>query len=189
VKGAGFQWAGKGAMAAVHQAHPDLPLYQTEQECGDGTNDWHHCRHAWTLMRHYLTNGARAYLYWNLALREGGLSRWGWAQNSLVVVDPRTRTARYTPEHYLMKHLSRYVQPGARLLQTASTAGYDDQLAFLNPDRSVVVVMRNDLVEPLPVRVAVDGQIVAPILPPDSYNTLVVHCPQGEGESLDVTSG
>jgi glucosylceramidase len=95
-----------------------------------------------------------------------------------VVVDPRTRTARYTPEYYLMKHLSRHVQPGARLLQTVSTAGYDNQLAFLNPDRSLVVVMRNDLVEPLQVRVAVGGQIVAPILPPDSYNTLLLANPR-----------
>ena len=34
--------------------------------------------------------------------------------------------------------------------------------------------MQNDLAEPLPVRVAVGGQWVAPTLPPDSFNTLVV---------------
>ena len=174
IAGAGFQWAGKGAIGAVHRAHPELPLFQTEQECGDGRNDWRYCRYTWRLMKHYLTNGARAYMYWNLALAEGGVSRWGWAQNSLVVVDPETRTWRYTPEYYLMKHLSRYIRPGARRLDTASWTGYENQLAFLNPDESVVLVMQNDLAEPLPVRVAVADRVVAPTLPADSFNTLLV---------------
>jgi len=87
VKGVGFQWAGK-AIAGIHRQYPDLPLYQTEQECGDGKNDWRYCRYAWTLMKHYLRNGASAYLYWNVSLKKGGVSRWGWAQNSLVTVDP-----------------------------------------------------------------------------------------------------
>jgi glucosylceramidase len=174
VQGAGFQWEGKGAIAAVHRAHPDLPLYQTEQECGDGKNDWRYCRYTWTLIKHYLANGARAYMYWNLALEEGGVGRWGWAQNSLVVVDPTTRTARYTPEYHLMKHLSHYLRPGARRVETVSLTGYENLLAFENPDRSVVVVIQNDLADPLPVRVAVGGQVVAPTLPPDSFNTLLI---------------
>ena len=174
VRGAGFQWAGKGAIAAVHRTHPDLPLYQTEQECGDGRNDWRYCRYTWTLMKHYLTNGARAYMYWNLALTEGGVSRWGWAQNSLVVVDPRARTWRYTPEYHLMKHLSHYLRPGARRLDTASWTGYENQLAFANPDDSVMVVIQNDLSDLLPVRIAVGDHVVAPILPADSFNTILV---------------
>ena len=182
VRGAGFQWAGKGAIAAVHRTHPELPLYQTEQECGDGHNDWRYCRYTWTLMRHYLTNGARAYMYWNLALIEGGVSRWGWAQNSLVVVDPETGTARYTPEYHLMKHVSHYLRPGARRLDTASWTGYENLLAFVNPDESVAVVIQNDLSDPLPVRIAVGDQVVAPTLPADSFNTLLVrpeHSPGG----------
>jgi glucosylceramidase len=31
VKGAGFQWAGKGAIPAIHQKYPGLTLYQSEQ--------------------------------------------------------------------------------------------------------------------------------------------------------------
>jgi glucosylceramidase len=174
VQGAGFQWAGKGAIAAVHRTHPDLPLYQTEQECGDGRNDWRYCRYTWTLMRHYLTNGARAYMYWNLALTEGGVSRWGWAQNSLVVVDPQTRTWRYTPEYHLMKHLSHYLRPGARRLETASWTGYENLLAFANPDSSVAVLVQNDLSDPLPMRIAVGDQVVTPTLPADSFNSLLV---------------
>jgi glucosylceramidase len=174
VKGVGFQWAGKGAIAAVHRRYPGLPLYQTEQECGDGKNDWRYCHYAWTLVKHYLRSGASAYLYWNISLKKGGTSRWGWAQNSLVVVDPEASTYAYTHEYYLMKHLSAFVRPGARRLETVSWSGYENQLAFANPDGSTVVVIQNDLCEPLPVRLRVGDAVVAPTLPADSFSTLLV---------------
>lgn len=40
ISGVGFQWAGKGAIKGLHERYPDMKLYQTEQECGDGQNDW-----------------------------------------------------------------------------------------------------------------------------------------------------
>ncbi len=174
LEGVGFQWAGKGAIAGIHQRYPGLTLYQTEQECGDGNNDWRYCRYAWSLMKHYLTNGASAYLYWNIALEKGGVSRWGWAQNSLVSVDTVTRTYAFTHEYYLMKHLSAFVRPGARRVEATSWSGYENQLAFVNPDGSVVVVIQNDLCEPLTVRIAVGDRVIAPTLPPDSFSTLLV---------------
>jgi glucosylceramidase len=125
-------------------------------------------------MKHYLRNGTTAYLYWNMSLRKGGVSRWGWAQNSLVTVDPETRTYEFTHEYHLMKHLSAFVRPGARRVQTVSWSGYENQLAFVNPDGCVVVVIQNDLAEPMPVRIGVGETLLAPILPADSFNTLVV---------------
>jgi len=181
VKGVGFQWAGKGSIAAIHRRHPGLPLYQTEQECGDGKNDWRYCRYAWTLMKHYLHHGATAYMYWNISLEKGGVSRWGWAQNSLVTVDPQTRSCAYTHEYSLMKHLCAFVRPGARRVEASSWSGYENQLAFVNTDGSTVVVIQNDLAEPLPVRILVGGRVVAPTLPADSFSTLVVPGDGGEG--------
>jgi glucosylceramidase len=174
ITGAGFQWAGKGAIAEVHRRYPDLTLYQTEQECGTGQNDWRYCRYAWSLMKHYFRNGANAYLYWNIALEQGRPSSWGWPQNSLVTVDPTAKTFAYTYEYSLMKHLSHFVQPGAHVLETLSYTGYENQLAFANPDGSVVVVIQNDLSEDLPVRLLVGDQTIAPALPADSFNTVVV---------------
>jgi glucosylceramidase len=73
-----------------------------------------------------------------------------------------------------MKHLSAFVRPGARRVEAASWTGYDNQLAFVNQDGSTVVVMQNDMAEPLPVRIAVGGTMVAPTLPADSFSTIVV---------------
>jgi glucosylceramidase len=171
---AGFQWSGKGAIATIHRRYPSLRLYQTEQECGDGRNDWRYCRYAWSLIKHYLGNGASAYMYWNIALQKGGVSRWGWAQNSLVTVDTAAKMFVYNHEYYLMKHLSHFVRPGARLLETASWTGYENQLAFANPDGSTVVVMQNDLSEEMRVRLKIGGRVIAPTLPADSFNTFVV---------------
>ena len=77
-------------------------------------------------------------MYWNISLDKGGISRWGWAQNSLVVVDPDTKTFHYTPEYYVMKHLSHYVQPGARKLETSGQ--FSNLMAFVNSDKSIVAV-------------------------------------------------
>ena len=139
VKGAGFQWAGKGAIGPVHKRYPDLFLMQTEQECGDGRNDWKHARHAWELMRHYFDNGASAYEYWNLSLEDNALSRWGWRQNSLVSVVPAKRSYTFNVEYGVLKQLSHYVKRGAVRLRLPA----GDHLAFRNPDGSVVVALGN----------------------------------------------
>jgi glucosylceramidase len=174
IKGAGFQWAGKRAIVGIHRRYPDLKLYQTEQECGDGKNDWRYCRYAWTLLKRFLENGVSAYHYWNIALQKVGVSRWGWAQNSLVTIDAAVRTYKYNYEYYLLKHISHFVKPGARRLDTFTLTGYDNLLAFANPDETVVVLMQNDLSQELPVRIKVGGKVIGATLEADSFNTFVV---------------
>ncbi len=172
IKGVGFQWAGKEAIPGIHQRYPDLSLYQTEQECGDGKNDWKYCRYAWSLMKHYLQNGASAYLYWNISLDEGGFSRWGWQQNSLVTVDPESKTFQFNHEYYLLKHVSHFVQSGAKRLKTSGS--FNNVLAFLNPDNSVVCVVQNENPSPIKISIQINGKTLEPELSPDSFNTLVV---------------
>jgi len=174
IKGAGFQWAGKRAIVGIHRRYPELELYQTEQECGDGKNDWRYCRYAWTLLKRFLENGVSAYHYWNISLKEGGVSRWGWAQNSLVTVDTAARTYKYNYEYYLLKHLSHFVKPGAKRLDTFTLTGYENLLAFANPDETVVIFMQNDLGQELPVRVKVGEKVIGATLEADSFNTFVL---------------
>jgi glucosylceramidase len=171
IRGAGFQWAGKDCMAKVHEQYPELTLYQTEQECGNGKNDWAYCRYAFTLMHHYFSRGANAYLYWNIALDEGGTSRWGWQQNSLVTVDTLANTYRLNHEYYLLKHLSHFVQAGARRLQTNGTSG--NLLAFRNRDGRVVILVQNDQAESKTWYLNLNGTKQVFLLPPDSFNTFV----------------
>lgn len=172
IKGVGFQWAGKDAIRGIHARYPDMKLYQTEQECGDGRNSWQGAMYAWSLMRHYMENGTSAYMYWNIALEKGGISRWGWAQNSLVVVDPERHTYQYTYEYYVMKHVSHYVQPGAVRIQT--DGAYTNLLAFQNPDKSVVVVLANETSEERIVSVQLNNQVYQPRAKAHSISTLCI---------------
>lgn len=77
VSGVGYQWAGKGAVQRTHQSWPALRLLQTECECGDGTNTWDYAHYVFTLLHHYLSNGANGFVYWNMVLPPGGRSTWG----------------------------------------------------------------------------------------------------------------
>ena len=146
-------------------------LYQSEQECGDGKNDWEYCCYAWTLMKHYLSNGANAYMYWNLSLDKDGFSRWGWRQNSLVSVDLQKKTFSYNFEYYLLKHVSHFVKPGAKRLGTSGK--YTDMLAFVNPDKSIVIVARNDEKIDRKIIIKVGNKIIAPTMKGDSFNTFL----------------
>jgi len=172
IKGIGFQWAGKGAIVAAHKKYPYLTLYQSEQECGDGKNNWDYCCYAWTLMKHYLSNGANAYMYWNLALDKDGISRWGWRQNSLISVDQQKKSFVFNFEYYLLKHVSHFVMPGARLLETSGLN--NNVLAFINPDGSVVIVLRNEGKSDKKIIIKIDNKEISPVLNGDSFNTFVV---------------
>ena len=141
IKGMGFQWAGKDAIPSLHQKYSDLPVYQSEQECGNGRNDLAGAFHSWDLMKYYLNNGTNAYFYWNISLLEGGVSHWGWRQNSLVTVNEAEKTFSFTPEYYVMKHVSHYVLPGAKVLKLGGDC--KNALAFLNTNGSLVVVLGN----------------------------------------------
>jgi glucosylceramidase len=172
IKGIGFQWAGKNAIAGAHKKYPDMRLYQSEQECGDGKNDWAYCCYAWTLMKHYISNGANAYMYWNLSLDKDGFSRWGWRQNSLVSVDLQKKTFNYNYEYYLLKHVSHFVMPGARLLKTNGT--FTSLLAFVNPDSSIVMIARNDDKSDKKINIKIGSKEINPFLKADSFNTFVI---------------
>ncbi len=171
IKGVGFQWAGRSALPVIKEKYPDMGLMMTEQECGNGRNDWSGVSHAWELMKYYLSNGVNTYDYWNLALLENGLSHWGWRQNSLVTVEPEQHTFRYTIEYYLLKHVSHFVRSGARLLCLPEGT---DALAFLNPDGSIVLVAANPLEKPLDLQVWLRGREQTLSLPPCSFNTLII---------------
>lgn len=87
-------------------------------------------------------------------------------------MDTVNRTYKYNYEYYLMKHLSHFVKPGARLLTT--TGDYKDLLAFQNPDKSIVVVACNDGEQDKAVRIKVGNRTIRPLLKASTFNTCVI---------------
>ena len=176
IKGIGVQWAGKGALPLIDYKYNDLAIWGTEQECGDGKNDWRYARYTWELMKTYLLNGSTGYEYWNMILSTEQQSSWGWPQNSLVTIDKQKQSFRLNYEYFLMRHLSAYVQRGANMIPATSWTGYSNQLAFLNPDDSVVIMLQNPMSSELKLTTQVAGKAVKVTLPADSFTT--VHLPQ-----------
>ncbi len=170
IKGVGLQWNGKKAIGAIHKEYPDLPLMQTESECGNGEKNWKSAEYTWSLIWQYLSNGANVYEYWNMVLDSSGKSSWGWAQNMLVSINKETKQIVYTPEFYLLKHLSHFVRPGAYRIQTSGGA---DRLAFVNPDGTVVLVVVNLEDTPKTVTVGIgDRQFELP-LKAKAFNSVI----------------
>lgn len=170
IKGIGFQWAGKASIRQARLAAPELALIQTENECGDGQNTWDYAHYVFNLMRHFFDHGVSAYVYWNAVLEEGGVSTWGWRQNSMFTVSP-DGALKAQPEFHVMRHFAGFVRPGAEVLRpTGRWAG--NAIYFRNADGSEVAVLNNPTAETVPVTVACGGQSVTLTLAPRSFATL-----------------
>ncbi|UCG87484.1 MAG: glycoside hydrolase family 30 protein [Gemmatimonadota bacterium] len=172
ISGVGFQWAGKGAIAAVHEQRPQLELMHTETECGNGENTWAYAEYTYDLWRHYFDHGANAQLHWNMILSVGQVSTWGWRQNSMISVDSSSGAVRYNPEFYVVKHFSHFIQPGARKLHISGDRR--SELAFRNPDGSIVLVLHNENENAESRRVKIGVQVVELEIAGHAFGTVVV---------------
>ena len=173
IKGIGYQWAGKYMVAQTHNAWPQLPIIQTENECGDGRNTWEYAMYVFDLFRSYITDGVVAYTYWNMILPTGGESTWGWKQNSLITIDPDSKEVTYQPEYYIMKHFSHFVQNGAQVRHTQGQWSAHSVL-FKNPDGTEVLVVSNPLPQSEELRVDLASGTLVAELEPRSFNTFVL---------------
>lgn len=170
IRGIGFQQAGKDTLPVARQKYPGLTFYQTEQECGEGHNNWKDACHSWELIKQYLTYGVQAYTYGNIALEQERVSRWGCRRNSLVVINDSTKTYQFTPEYYVLKHISHYVKPGAYFIPVGDDS-YQDALAFVNPDKSVAIIAANQTEESIELQLEVDGKKQPISMQPQSFHT------------------
>jgi glucosylceramidase len=109
-------------------------------------------------------------MYWNISVDQGGMSTWGWAQNALVSVDGAAKSFRYNHDYYLMKHLSHFVEVGAKRVETTGTC--DDALAFVNPDGALVMLLRNAAQREQFVDVRAGARMATVKLLPDSISTV-----------------
>ena len=70
------------------------------------------------------------------------------------------------------KHFSQLIARGAR--RVLSSGSYENQIAFQNPDGSVVVELLNESVAPLSLTIAVGARSQQVNLPPQSFATLLL---------------
>jgi glucosylceramidase len=155
VKGYGLQWNMLPIVSGLRSRN--LPIVQSEHKCGNypwnpsgfpafnpdmPPNDHAYAIESWGYIRDWIKAGVNVYSAWNMVLDTAGKnldSMRPWPQNALLTVNTASRTLNVTPAYYVFRHLSQYVDPGAKVVTT--TGG--DALAFKNPDGTIVAVVYN----------------------------------------------
>lgn len=171
--GVGIQWGGKHQIEQITASYPEMRIMQTESECGDGKNEWEQAEYVFTLMWYFFRHGAERYTYWNMALLEGGISSWGWKQNSLATINKETGKLTLQPEFYLMKHFSHFIKSGARLV---NTKGHwtSNSLVFENPNGQLIVTVLNSMHHDREFTFKFHGKYFSSIIEAHSINTFII---------------
>jgi glucosylceramidase len=92
-----------------------------------------------------IRNWAKTVITWNLALDPSGGPHNGGCGTcfGVVTVDPATGHAAPTADYYVLGHVTRFIRPGAVRVDS-TVAGNAWNVAFRNPDGTIVVVVVND---------------------------------------------
>lgn len=136
------------AMSEVHNAHPDKGLYFTECSGGDFAPDYA-ANLSWNMDNLIVgapRNWSKTVLFWNLALDENSGPQNGGCDDcrGVVTINSSSNSVTKNEEYVLLGHISKFVKPGAKRIQTPNTRGQDiSQVAFKNLDGGIVVVAFN----------------------------------------------
>ena len=175
LSGLAFQWEGREILPAIRQQYPEFSYICSESECGNGDMDWKAGEHTFFLIADNIGKGCDEWYNWNFLLPKKGTSKWGWNQNALVELDPQTRSIRYTPEYFAVKHFSNLIEQGAEIVGLQPRDGGDTTiLVAKNPDGQYIAVAGNFASSPKPVTVQINKKYLNVTLPPHSFNSFVI---------------
>lgn len=175
IDGLAFQWEGREILPSIRNKYPDYSYICSESECGNGDMDWKAGEHTFFLIADNLGKGCDEWFNWNFLLPKRGTSPWGWNQNALIELDPSTRTVRYTPEYYAVKHFSNLIGQGSEIVKyvPADKEGVS-ALVVRNSDGRYVAVVGNTGDESRMVTLELKGRYLNASVKPHSFNTFSV---------------
>jgi glucosylceramidase len=165
------------AMSTVRNTYPSLAISLTE--CADGARLSFASKFGFdisTLLIGSLRNWARTVVKWNLILDQNGGPKLvaDACRNcrGLVTVDTVTGTYSFNEDYYALAHVSRFVKPGAfRIDSTAFGFGGIENVAFVNPDGTLVILARNRSYGTITFQIRSRGATLQYSLPTESVAT------------------
>lgn len=164
------------AMGRLHERFPDKDTWFTECSGGKWAPDWakNLIYFTRTLMIDTTRGWARGVLLWNLALDENDGPFMGGCKNcrGVVTIDSRTGEVTRNVEYYALAHASRFVLPGARRIASDTQDKELGNVAFRNPDGSLVLLVANGAAQERAFSVRVQGHSFRWQLPAGSVATL-----------------
>jgi glucosylceramidase len=175
----GVQWGMSDAnqITNLQSKGPDIPIWLSEHKCGGNPganvaaapNDLSYAKESWGYIRDAINRGLTGYNSWNMVLDKGGKgidNTRVWAQNALLVVDGGKITQ--TPAYYVFRHVSQYVAPGAKRVETSG----GDAVAFKNLDGSLVAIAYNSGGANDNYSVAIGGKTLQFAMPASGWATI-----------------
>jgi glucosylceramidase len=182
VWGVGFHWyVGDHFenVKLVQQAFPKTHLLFTEGCNGPfdpaGIDDWKWGENYGKSMVNDFNNGAVGWTDWNVLLdEEGGPNH---VQNfcfAPIHGDTKSGALHYMNSYYYIGHFSKFVRPGARRIVSSSTTDNLLTTAFLNKDKTIIVIVMNSSEKAQPFYLWMDDKAAKSESPAHSIMTFVL---------------
>lgn len=179
VWGLGLHWYVSDDYAAasrVHAKYPDKHILFTEGclESGAKIGQWDRGERYATSIIHDLRNFVCGWIDWNIVLdTRGGPNHVGNFCDAPVLVDVATGEVHYQNSFHYIGHFSRYVQPGARRIESELGPSGLLSVAFANPDGSLVTVVMNKADAPVNFTLRADTETLACTIPAHAIQTYI----------------
>ncbi|WP_375540965.1 glycoside hydrolase family 30 protein [Paenibacillus tyrfis] len=163
------------AMTTVHDAFPSKNIYFTECSGGEWSTDFGN-NLSWNMSNLLIgspRNWAKAVLLWNMALDPKGGPINGGCTNcrGVVTIDPNNGNVTKNVEYYVIGHASKFVAPGAVRIDSTNFAGSIENVAYRNPDGSLVLIAANVGADSKTFKVRMNSQSFIYTLPAKSAVT------------------
>jgi glucosylceramidase len=122
-----------------------------------------------------LNNWVDGWVDWNMVLdRQGGPN---WAKNwcvAPVVVDPDNDEVYFTPLYYTMVHFSKYIRPGAKVIDARCADKELMVTAAQHKDQTITVVVFNPADESKKIEIILNEQSAAVQISAKAIQTIVI---------------
>ncbi|KAL9652768.1 hypothetical protein ABK040_010801 [Willaertia magna] len=141
---------GPDKMTRVHNTFPDKELWLTE--AGSGTwigDDAAQFSNQMYLAINCPRNWAKSVIFWNIALDQNaspklsGVDTTNTNRGFLTIRSDTMNVITKNTSYYSMGHSSKFVDPNAYRIQSNSFDGDIENVAYINPDGSKVIVLSN----------------------------------------------
>lgn len=123
-----------------------------------------------------LAAGMDSFIDWNICLDEqGGPNYVGNFCEAPIICDTENKMICSKLSLHYISHFSRYIKPKARRIATTVYTNEIEQVAFLNPDGSTVVVLLNRTESEKKVSLRMNGNLIDTELPPESISSIIIN--------------
>ncbi|WP_239256276.1 discoidin domain-containing protein [Listeria ilorinensis] len=171
-------------LSTLKKEFPQIHLYATEgcQEMGPWINEWEPAgRYSYDIIND-IENHTETWIDWNLVLDSNGgpthdVDNKCHAPIMVNYHDPNSQDddeVIFNPSYYVLKRLSKEIQPGTYQVKTDSTTTAIDRTAILQKDESVSLFLNNNNEEEKEVTVIQDGYYFKTRLSPNSMTTFKI---------------